>query len=138
VDSGRARKQAPALLENGREAVQSGSVVAMIAADMKLHNFVYELSENPLIAPTLQSQWNYAQRVMGEVLMRDDTPRDIWDQHEKMLDAVMAGEADMAERLAREHVVQSAAFMIDRVRREAGASPMTAFPSSLSLPSWAA
>jgi len=57
--------------------------------------------------------------VMGEVLMRDETPRDIWDQHQELLDAVIAGDGERAERLARRHVDQSADFMIARLKREA-------------------
>ena len=114
----RARKHGPALIQNGRKAVKSGSVAAMIAADIQFHNFVYELSENPLIAPTMEAQWTYTQRVMGEVLMRDERPRDIWDQHEELLDAVIAGDGEVAEKMARWHVTQAATFMIERLRSE--------------------
>jgi DNA-binding GntR family transcriptional regulator len=55
---------------------------------------------------------------MGEVLMRDETPRDIWDQHAAILDAIARGAADQAERLARLHVAQAATFMVARLQRE--------------------
>lgn len=116
INSERARRLGPALLGQGRDAVASGSVSSMVAADMKLHNFIYDLADNPLIGPTLQAQWTYTQRVMGEVLFRDETPRDIWDQHERMIDAVIAADGDAAERLAREHIMGSADFMISRLR----------------------
>jgi DNA-binding GntR family transcriptional regulator len=115
----RAKKLGPTLIQNGRKAVKSGSVAAMIAADIKLHNFICELSQNPLIAPTMEAQWTHTQRVMGEVLMRDERPRDIWDQHEAMLDAVSAGDGNLAEKLAREHITGAAAFMIERLQRSA-------------------
>jgi DNA-binding GntR family transcriptional regulator len=115
----RARRQGPALIQNGRKAVAGSSVAALIAADLKLHDFIYELSENPLIAPTMEAQWTSTQRVMGEVLMRDELPRDIWDQHEAMLEAVMAGDGATAEALARQHITQAAAVMISRLRNEA-------------------
>jgi DNA-binding GntR family transcriptional regulator len=118
----RAKKQGPALIRNGRKAVASGSVAAMIAADLKLHDFIYALSENPLIAPTMEAQWTSTQRVMGEVLMRDELPRDIWDQHEAMLDAVMAGDGAAAEALARQHIAHAAAVMLNRLRSEAAAA----------------
>ena len=117
----RAKKQGPALIQNGRKAAAGSSVAAMIAADVKLHDFIYGLSGNPLIAPTMEAQWTYTQRVMGEVLMRDELPRDIWDQHEAMLDAVMAGDGAAAEALARQHITQAAAVMINRLRGEAAA-----------------
>jgi DNA-binding GntR family transcriptional regulator len=116
---GRARKLGPALVEAGRRAVQSGSVAAMIAADLELHRFVYDLSENPLITPTMEPHWIYTQRVMGEMLMRDEEPRDIWDQHEAMLNAVKDGAGEEAEKLARRHITQAAAFVIGRLRSQA-------------------
>jgi len=119
VNAERAKKAGPALIQKGRRAVRSKSVAAMIAADREFHDFVYELSGNPLIAPTMDSQWTYTQRVMGEVLMRDERPRDIWDQHEAMLVAVMEGDGAKAEELARRHVTQAASFMIARLRGKA-------------------
>ena len=113
----RAKKLGPALIQNGRKSVKSGSVAQMIGADIKFHDFIYALSENPLIAPAMEMQWTNTQRVMGEVLMRDETPRDIWDQHEALLQAVMAGDASAAETLARQHITQAADFMIDRLHR---------------------
>ena len=126
----RARKQGPALIQSGRKAVAAGSVAAMIGADLKFHDFIYALSENPLIAPTMDAQWTYTQRVMGEVLMRDERPRDIWDQHEAMLDAVMAGDGAAAEALARQHIDQAAAVMIGRLRSEAAAADEDAATAS--------
>lgn len=117
----RARKQGPALIERGRKAVRSGAVNAMIAADIRFHDFIHELSGNPLVATTIAAQWTSIRRVMGEVLMRDDKPRDIWDQHEALLEAVAEGDADRAESLARDHITQAAAFMIERLRHEAAA-----------------
>ena len=115
----RAKKLGPALIQNGRKSVRSGLVAQMIAADIKFHDFIYALSDNPLIAPAMQVQWTNTQRVMGEVLMRDETPRDIWDQHEALLKAVMAGDGEAAEALARQHITQAADFMIQRLHSPA-------------------
>jgi DNA-binding GntR family transcriptional regulator len=114
-----ARAKGPALILAGRKAVAAGSVAQMIAADMAFHDFIYALAENPLIAPAMETHWTHTQRVMGEVLMRDDKPRDIWKQHAALLDAVMAGDGEKAERLARAHIEQAADFMIERLESEA-------------------
>ena len=112
----RAAKAGPALIEAGRKAVAAGSVVRMIAADMKFHEFIYTLSSNPLIAPALESHLSHTQRVMGEVLIRDEKPRDIWDQHEAIMKAIAKGDADRAESLIRSHLTQAAGFMVTRLR----------------------
>lgn len=116
-NAGRAALEGPALITAGRNAITQGSVAAMIAADIDFHNFIYALSGNPLIAPAMETHWTNTQRVMGEVLMRDERPRDIWEQHEALLHLVIAGDGAKAEKLARQHIEQAADFMITRLSR---------------------
>lgn len=112
----RAAKLGPALIDAGRKAVAAGSVAKMIAADMKFHEFIYGLSANPLIAPALETHLTYTQRVMGEVLIRGEKPRDIWDQHESILKAIAKGDGAKAEALVRTHLTEAAGFMVARLR----------------------
>ena len=112
----RAAKSGPALIDAGRRAVVTGSVVKMIAADMRFHEFIYGLSGNPLIAPALETHLTYTQRVMGQVLISDDKPRDIWDQHAAILKAIAKGDGERAEALVRSHLTQAADFMVARLR----------------------
>jgi DNA-binding GntR family transcriptional regulator len=114
----RAARQGPSLIEAGRKAVAGGSVARMVAADMRFHEFIYGLSGNPLIAPAMAAHWTHTQRVMGEVLIRDETPRDIWDQHAAILEAIACGQAAQAEALARSHITEAARFMVTRLRGE--------------------
>ena len=118
----RAARLGPALIDAGRKAVASGSVARMVAADLKFHEFIYGLSGNPLIAPAMATHWTHTQRVMGEVLMKDETPRDIWDQHAAILEAIARGDAAQAESLAHGHITQAADFMVARLRGEATAA----------------
>jgi DNA-binding GntR family transcriptional regulator len=112
----RAARAGPALIEAGRRAVAAGSVARMIAADIRFHEFVHELSGNPLVATVLETHLTYTQRVMGEVLVRDETPRDIWDQHEAILDRIAAGDGERAEALMRAHLDRAAGFVVARLR----------------------
>jgi DNA-binding GntR family transcriptional regulator len=118
LNAQRAAKLGPALIEAGRKAVASGSVAKMVAADMRFHEFIYSLSGNPLIAPAMAAHWTHTQRVMGEVLIKDETPRDIWDQHAAILTAVADGDKVRAEKLARSHISEAARFMVTRLRGE--------------------
>ena len=110
-----AKREGPDFITKGREAAKNGSVTDLIAADMAFHHFVYSLSENLLVAPTMDTHWTYTQRVMGEVLMRDEKPRDIWDQHEALLQSIISGDGDAAELHAREHILAAADFIIARI-----------------------
>jgi DNA-binding GntR family transcriptional regulator len=115
----KAAKQGPAYIEAGRKAVASRSVPKMIAADMKFHAFVHELSGNPLVLSTLAPHMTYMQRVMGQVLQQSDKSRDVWVEHEKMLNLVAKGDGEGAERLARLHIVAAAQFMITNLQAQA-------------------
>lgn len=122
-----ARRLGPALIEAGRKAVASSSVPRMIAADIRFHEFLYGLTGNPLIAPAMDIHLTYTQRAMGEVLVRDQSPRDIWDQHAAILEAIAAGNADEAERRSRAHLMQACGFMVSRLKELAkGAEPTLA------------
>ncbi|MDP5116831.1 MAG: GntR family transcriptional regulator [Burkholderiaceae bacterium] len=110
-----AKREGPDFITKGREAAKNGSVTDLIAADMAFHHFVYSLSENLLVAPTMDTHWTYTQRVMGEVLMRDEKPRDIWDQHEALLQFIITGDGQAAEAQAREHILAAADFIIERI-----------------------
>jgi DNA-binding GntR family transcriptional regulator len=110
-----AKRDGPAFITKGRQAAQTGSVSELIAADMAFHHFVYSLSENLLVAPAMDAHWTYTQRVMGEVLMLDEKPRDIWDQHEALLAAIIRGDGEAAEAHAREHILAAADFIIERI-----------------------
>ncbi len=112
----KAARLGPALIEAGRKAVAGGSVAKMIAADIRFHEFVYGLSGNPLVAPALATHLTYTQRVMGQVLISDDKPRDIWDQHAAILKAIAKGDGERAEALVRSHLTQAADFMVARLR----------------------
>ncbi len=110
-----AKRDGPAFITKGRQAALTGSVSELIAADMAFHHFVYSLSENLLVAPAMDAHWTYTQRVMGEVLMRDEKPRDIWEQHEALLAAIIRGDGEAAEADAREHILAAADFIIERI-----------------------
>jgi DNA-binding GntR family transcriptional regulator len=114
--AGRAAAEGPALLSAGRAAVAAGDLAGMVAADQRFHRFLCALSGNALIDVALSSHWTQLRRAIAEVLVRDEHPRDIWDQHEAILEAVVARDPARAEALAREHLLQAARFMVTRLR----------------------
>jgi len=119
----RARIEGPAFLEEGRAAVESGSLNAQIEADTRFHAFVNELSGNSLIGETTAPHWPYLRRVMGEVL-RDDVqmPQTILGEHVAILDAIIAGDADRAEALSRDHISRAAKIFVHRLEAQQAAS----------------
>lgn len=122
-----ARVEGAAFIARGRAAVRGKSIARMISADMDFHFFLYGLSGNPLIAEVSGPHWSYLRRVMGEVLLRGTTPDDIWDEHEAILDEVIAGRPAAAEKLARAHIAQASDVLTSRmIETPAAATEATA------------
>jgi DNA-binding GntR family transcriptional regulator len=107
-----AKAWGPSLIQEGRAAVASGSVRRMIEADMRFHRFLYELSGNPIIAETAQLHWHHIRRLMGGYLQHYRVRASVWDEHDAILQAVMQGDADLAENRARHHAEGAAARFI--------------------------
>lgn len=91
------------LIEQGvKAAAKRGG--ALIAADMRFHGWIYDLSDNPLIVETMRLNWRHLQRGMGEVLRHPKLSKRMWDEHGAILDAMEKGDADRAALLIHGHV----------------------------------
>ena len=103
-----ARLSGPALIAEGRAAFASGSVKRMIDADMRFHRFLYDLCGNPIIAETAALHWHHIRRLIGGYLQHYPM-RNVWDEHQAILDAVISGDPVKAEAAARHHADHAAA-----------------------------
>jgi DNA-binding GntR family transcriptional regulator len=102
-----------AILRRGEAAVEIGAVGEQVRHDVELHALLYVSSGNPLLARTAEPHWRFLRRAMGEVLGHAQLPREIWRQHAKILEAVVAGDPARAEALAVEHDLQAAETLCD-------------------------
>lgn len=92
------------ILTAGEAAVTKGDTRKQIRHDEAFHTFIYDVSGNPLVAPTAEPHWRFLRRVMGDVLRHAEPPRTIWQEHTQMLEAIVAGETADAEALATGHI----------------------------------
>ena len=115
ADAGAARddfeRHARAILAAGRAAVDRGDVPDMVRQDEAFHRLFYEASGNPLLAQTAEPHWRFLRRVMGDVLRHAEPPHDIWDQHEAIVEAALAGDPATAERLMTGHASRAAQLL---------------------------
>jgi DNA-binding GntR family transcriptional regulator len=96
------------LLAEGKAAVDSGSIAALVAADMSFHMWIYQVAGNPLALDTMRLYWNHLRRAMGEVLR--DAPRrsTVWSEHEHILQSIIDGDGEAAARHALRHARDAA------------------------------
>jgi DNA-binding GntR family transcriptional regulator len=77
-----------------------------------------------LIAESTRRHWHHIQRAMGATVQVAGAPERVWDEHQAILDAVNAGDAVRAERLAREHCEAAGRFLSARLAEaRAGENP---------------
>lgn len=101
----------PALIEQGRNAVNAGDIKAMIDADLAFHRALYQASGNPLIEQSALLHWHHIRRAMGEALRHDSLRDPVWDEHAAIAQAVALGDATRAEALMREHSHQASVYL---------------------------
>lgn len=99
------RRRAEPILAEGEAASGKGSAALAVAHDVNFHTFIYELSGNPFIASTAEPHWNYLRRVMIAVLLHAERGEVVWRQHREILDVLLSGDGDAAERIVAEHVL---------------------------------
>jgi DNA-binding GntR family transcriptional regulator len=101
------------LVEHGRNLVVAGDSRATLQADMDFHSFIYDLSGNPLIGETMRLHWRHLRRAMGEVLRYPGMSISVWQEHGRILEAMIRGDADGAAELMRRHLIDA----YERVRK---------------------
>ena len=79
-----------ALIAEGRDAIRSGRMELLIEADVRFHLWICRVAGNPLLADTLRLYWHHLRRAMGDVLRDAGRHPGIWDEHEAVLEAIVA------------------------------------------------
>jgi DNA-binding GntR family transcriptional regulator len=110
-----------ALLDAGRAAVREGSVAALTSADMAFHMWVYEASGNPLLADTLRLYWHHLRRAMVAVVEPPQDRGRVWDEHERIVVAILAGDQTQAEKLSLQHIQEATQRVMDRLPADSSA-----------------
>jgi DNA-binding GntR family transcriptional regulator len=100
-----------ALLKTGRIAAQDGDIKALVFADLAFHQFIYTACGNPILYQTAQLHWQQTRRVMSSYLRSANAFRGVWNEHQAILDAIVKGESRLAERLSRQHALDSVDFL---------------------------
>jgi DNA-binding GntR family transcriptional regulator len=97
-----------AIIAEGKEAVRANSIPELIAADMRFHMYLYELSRNRVFVDLMADLWNHLRRAMREVLQHREYRKAIWVEHEQILRAVASHDGDAAAALVRAHLAHAA------------------------------
>jgi DNA-binding GntR family transcriptional regulator len=101
-----------ALIRAGREAAADADPRAWAEADLAFHRLIYVAAHNPLLVDATAVPWHHTRRAMVACLRAPVSGRTVWAEHLALLNAVVRGDARLAERLALEHCEASALLML--------------------------
>jgi DNA-binding GntR family transcriptional regulator len=99
---------AQALLKSGQDALEQGDVATLTSADMAFHMWIYEASDNPLLAEMLRMYWHHLRRSMVAVVGPSHDRRRVWEEHAQILAAILRGDEARAEQLSLQHIREAA------------------------------
>lgn len=105
------RARGQAIIRAGRAAVADGDLRAMATADFNFHDFIYQLGANRLISAAAHMNWHHVRRSILLLAGRPVRLGPFWDEHDGILQAIIAGDATAAAQLAQQHAIGSAAVL---------------------------
>lgn len=104
----------PAKIERGREILARGASLAaggkpaaLTQADIEFHYFIYELSNNSVVLETMRLNWRHLRRGMGEVLRLPARAERVWREHEKIFEAMVNRDVDVAQIQMQAHMMNA-------------------------------
>ena len=113
--AGLSRASAQALLAQGRLALAGGTVPEMTSTDVAFHMWIYEAAGNPLLTETLRLYWHHLRRAMVAVVEPLQGRTLVWDEHERILEAVLRGDEQQAQTLSLLHIQEAAQRVMERL-----------------------
>lgn len=89
-------------------AVERGDALAMIATNAAFHSAIAEAGRNPYFATLFQRLLDEGRRILRIYYRsyQDRLPQRFVDEHEELIEAIAARDADRADRLAKAHADQ--------------------------------
>src|SRR2546425_313148 len=103
-------KVGPTLIEQAYDAILAAICDGRLApgarlneADMRFHLWICRVAGNPLLAETMRLYWNHLRRAMAAVLRDPRHRTEIWDEHDAILEAIVANDAAGASHRAAAH-----------------------------------
>ena len=103
-------KTLQSLLEAMRMATDGSDVGALVTLNHKFHETIWKASRNRYLRRRLADLRGGIERMHDPSLASMDRRRESLDEHARIVDAIIEGSAEMAERATREHFQNAEAF----------------------------
>jgi GntR family transcriptional regulator of gluconate operon len=107
IRAGRPATRLAAHVEEMRAAAGAGDIGELSSLEVRFHETLCELSDNPLLASVFRSISAHVQMAVSFDNASYDDPLEIAEEHTPILEAIDAGDEALAVRRVCEHIVCS-------------------------------
>ena len=114
-----APRQAAGMLRRGWKLAQSDDPAAQVRVDMAFHEMIYGWTGNPAIVSTMRMHWHHIRRAMSMVVRESVAARTSWEEHERIIDAMMQDQPDAAVLEMQNHIARAQAKTVEKLAASA-------------------
>ncbi len=100
------------------EDVYKNDVETMLAKDEEFHTLIFEATGNKRLISMMINIWETVYRFRLMYMSDYSSAVNIVDEHKKIIEAFKKGKANLAEKLAKEHIELAQQFMIEKLMQD--------------------
>ncbi len=104
------------ILKRSREAVNSKNIAALTDCDIEFHDALIAASRNATLTKTLNQLRDSVRRFRAASIALPGRPEEVLRDHIAIAQAVMAGDAERAETLVYDHIVQASQRLLTSMK----------------------
>jgi DNA-binding GntR family transcriptional regulator len=112
---------------SGYDAAATGELPRLIHLDLRFHTELYEAVGNRVLTEVMRQHWMHIRRLMAATLAIAGYPKQVWDEHSAILDAIEAHDADRAGMLAAAHTKAASARLLENLSGDLAPQPDSGF-----------
>ncbi len=106
------------LIVRGHKAAEEGLISRLTDLDEAFHRELYRASGNRIVVDIMQTHWSHIRRIMSRATSQRSR-KQIWNEHQAILDAIGKKETSLARNLITRHVRAALKAALDTLREKA-------------------
>lgn len=131
LDASRLAELRQILTEHEHVLANDGDNAVHIELDMRFHRTLREIANNAHLTATLEPIAGRSHLALHSLWRTDDAPRLALEEHQRVVDAMVTGDPDLAEEAARQHISRLRVRLSQAKPREG--EPRSARPRKVDL-----
>ena len=106
----------PQILERSRRAIADNDIAALTACDIEFHEVLIAAGRNATLNKVLAQLRDSVRRYRSASIALPGRPQEVLRDHTAIAKAVIAGDAERAETLVHDHILEAADRLLDTLK----------------------